>query len=74
MRFAEDPKAMGANEAARNAFLDEKTATQRLHLQEARFDSEYANHRLALYRLEVEEARAMLRCLEVVVGAMVESR
>ena len=65
---AEDPKKLGANEAARNAAIDDLTRDQRGHLLGCEAALAQHRHNLELARLEVEHWRAQLRCIEAFVA------
>lgn len=65
---AADPKALGANEAARNATLEDLTRDQREILLTNEKILASHRHQLELARLEVEHWRAQLRCVEAFVA------
>lgn len=65
-----DPKVMGANEAARNAYLDECTKTHSDTACNKEGTLRYARHMTELARLKVESARAQLRLAEAVFRAL----
>lgn len=67
-KHADDPKALGSNEAARNAKLDELTVIERQDLHEKAEALRQARDQQELARLGVESLRAQLRCHEVAVG------
>ncbi len=61
---AENPKALGANEAAREATIAALTAPQAETLINAEADAKEANHALAMAEIDVQAALAQLRILE----------
>jgi hypothetical protein len=67
--YAADPKALGANEAAREARLAELTAPLSEALREAEEQLAEGRHTLEVARLHVERERAALRLLEVQAAA-----
>ena len=60
-----DPKELGANEASRNAKIEEFIAEFREGHRDAEEQNRRAKHFLELARIEVEGSRAQLRCLEL---------
>lgn len=68
LAHAEDPKKLGANEAARNAAIDDLTRDQRGHLLGCEAALATHRHNLDLARMEVEHWRAQLRCAEAFVA------
>lgn len=69
LAHADDPKALGSNEAARKARIDELTATELAAVRTAEYTLRKARADQEMARIEVEHYRAQLRCLEVEVGA-----
>lgn len=67
LNHADDPKALGANEAARSAKIDELSTDERAELFQADQALRRARHGAELARMKVEGLRAQLRCLEVLV-------
>lgn len=65
LTHADDPKALGANEAAREAKLASLTATARDVVAECDAVATAAKNNLQLQGIVVEGLRAQLRCLEV---------
>lgn len=65
---ADDPKALGSNEAARAATLDAMCYPEREALRGAQDTLVDHRHALELARHEVELWRAQLRCLEAGAG------
>lgn len=65
LAHADDPKALGANEAAREAELASLTATARDVVAECDAVATSAKNNLQLQGIVVEGLRAQLRCLEV---------
>lgn len=70
-KHADDPKALGPNEAARNARIDEMTEADRQVVRIAEDALRLDRDRLEIVRIEVESLRAQLRCLEVAAGLAV---
>lgn len=70
LEHAEDPKALGSNEAARNAAIDALTAAERQNVQDVDDSLRAASNRQVLAKHEVELWRAQLRCAEVEVAAV----
>lgn len=66
---AEDPKALGSNETARNAAIDALTVKQRQNVQDVDDSLREARHKQEIARMEVELWRSHLRCAEVEVAA-----
>ena len=76
LAHAEDPKKLGANEAARNAAIDDLTRDQRENVLRCEAVLSGHRHNVELARLEVEHWRAQLRCAEVAsvaLGALAEA-
>lgn len=65
LAHADDPKALGANEAAREAKLASLTASARDIVAECDAVATSAKNSLHLQSIVVEGLRAQLRCLEV---------
>lgn len=70
LQYAENPKDLGSNEAARNARIDELTATQKTYAREMETDLTVSRDRQAIAGLEVEHWRAQLHCAEVAAAPM----
>ncbi|WP_309708293.1 hypothetical protein [Armatimonas sp.] len=70
LREHTDPKALGANEAAREARIAELTITEREFVTNAEREERVARFTLDCWRMEVEESRALLRLLEVQAGTV----
>ncbi len=66
--YAADPKALGSNEAARNAVIDSLCIPEREALRKAQDTLRGHRHAQEQARLEVDLWRAQLRCAEVNVG------
>lgn len=66
--FAADPKALGANEAARTAKIADMTAGLAVTLAAVEKEERQARHELDLARLRVDHLRAQLRVAEVAAG------
>lgn len=64
-KHADDPKALGNNETARNARVEEMTAEERAAVREAEDALRRERDHLEIVRIEVEGLRAQLRCHEV---------
>lgn len=69
LAHADDPKALGSNEAARKAKIDELTAAELAAVRAAEDGIRKARADQEMARIEVDHYRAQLRCLEVEVGA-----
>lgn len=67
---SDDPKALGANEVARNARLDDLTAEKLQRVKDCEHQARLSRHRVEMARLRVEGLRAQLRCLEVASGTL----
>lgn len=70
LREHSDPKALGANEAAREARIAELTMTERAFVTGAEREEREARFAMEMWRLQVEESRALLRLLEVQAGTV----
>lgn len=65
VQYGDNPKDLGANEAARAAKLNELTADLAEFESDARQRSTRCRHSLEVLRVRLEYARAMLRLLEI---------
>lgn len=70
LKHADDPKALGANEAAREAKLAELTAGKVSILQDAEALLRDSQNDERLAALKVESLRAQLRCIEASVALL----
>ncbi|WP_395146121.1 hypothetical protein [Armatimonas sp.] len=68
VKYADDPKALGANEAAREARLSEYLSLKIADCMESEGALALAKQSRDLAQLEVEHLRSQLRCLECAVG------
>jgi hypothetical protein len=66
LEHAEDPKALGSNEAARTARIAELTVDSSDHVRLVEVNERLANHKVEIARLELEADHAQLRILELV--------
>lgn len=70
---AADPKALGSNEAAREATIAEMTATLAAQVEGAEDAERKARNALELAADEVAACRALLRCLELIAAEREEA-
>ena len=69
VEYADNVKALGANEAVREARLDDLTAPQRAHVDEFAVGVASATHALRIATLGLEDTRCQLRIIECAVAA-----
>lgn len=72
--YADNPKELGGNEAARQARIDELTGDHRYNLAHAEDAERQARHQLDLARLDLEASRAQLRIAELLAGSLAVAR
>lgn len=65
LEYAEDPKALGGNEAARTAAIDNMLGDAKAELTRLETEEQSLRATLEIARIRVEGLRAQLRCLEV---------
>lgn len=68
VEYAEDPKALGSNEAARAATLATMTKLERENVSDAEAKDRLARHNVTVASQLVEAARAQLRVAELAAG------
>jgi hypothetical protein len=68
--IANDPKTLGANEATREATLSSMLTEELGFVSSAERAEREAKYSVEMWRLQVEEGRALLRLLEVQAGTV----